>query len=497
MTEHVVPTAHDSPAAVTTDTPTDTPPAPLFDSLALDARLLRAVAEGGYKATTPIQAKAIPIVLAGRDVMGSAQTGTGKTAAFTLPLLQRMLRHENASMSPARHPVRALVLAPTRELADQVAENVRRYAKYTQLRSTVVFGGIDMKPQTAQLKAGVEVLIATPGRLLDHIEAKNAVLNQVEYVVLDEADRMLDIGFLPDLQRILSYLPKARQTLLFSATFSPEIKRLSASYLKDPVLVEVARPNATAATVEQRFYAVAEDDKRHVLRRLLRERDIAQAIVFVNSKLGAARLARSLERDGLRTQALHGDKSQDERLKALAAFKAGEVDLLVATDVAARGLDIADLPAVFNFDVPFDAEDYVHRIGRTGRAGAQGVAMTLVSSRDQRQIGEIEKLIKRDIVVEDPPAGGRSERPPRERDDAPPRRATEGTAAPRAPSAPARSAARASDPIFDQPYEPAAEAAAASAPVAAAPAAAPPRPGTRSANIRSRVKVAALLGGGG
>ena len=237
-------------------------PPPLFNTLPLDPKLLRAVADSGYTGMTPIQAKAIPIVLAGRDVMGAAQTGTGKTAAFTIPLLQKMLRHENASMSPARHPVRALVLAPTRELADQVANNVKAYAKHTQLRSTVVFGGIDMKPQTLVLKGGVEVLIATPGRLLDHIEAKNAILNHVEYVVLDEADRMLDIGFLPDLQRILSYLPKARQTLLFSATFSPEIKRLANSYLQDPVLVEVARPNATATNVEQRFYSVNDDDKR-------------------------------------------------------------------------------------------------------------------------------------------------------------------------------------------------------------------------------------------
>src|SRR6187431_1409623 len=230
--------------------------APLFDTLPLDPKLLRAVADSGYTAMTPIQAKAIPIVLEGRDVMGAAQTGTGKTAAFTIPLLQKMLRHENASMSPARHPVRALVLAPTRELADQVANSVKAYAKHTSLRSTVVFGGIDMKPQTLVLKGGVEVLIATPGRLLDHIEAKNAVLNQVEYVVLDEADRMLDIGFLPDLQRILSHLPKQRTTLLFSATFSPEIKRLANSYLHEQVTIEVARPNQEASTVEQHFYSV-------------------------------------------------------------------------------------------------------------------------------------------------------------------------------------------------------------------------------------------------
>jgi ATP-dependent RNA helicase RhlE len=294
-----------------------------------------------------------------------------------------MLRHENPSMSPARHPVRALVLAPTRELADQVANNVKQYAKFTKLRATVVFGGIDMKPQTLELKAGVEVLIATPGRLLDHIEAKNCVLNQVEYVVLDEADRMLDIGFLPDLQRILSYLPKQRQTLLFSATFSPEIKRLAESYLQDPILVEVARPNATATNVEQRFYSVAPDDKRRAVRQMLkRPRSRRRSCSSTPSSARAAgalvRARRPAHQRAARRQV------QDERLKALDAFKRGEVDVLVATDVAARGLDIADLPAVFNFDVPFNAEDYVHRIGRTGRAGASGLAVTLVSRDDMR-----------------------------------------------------------------------------------------------------------------
>jgi ATP-dependent RNA helicase RhlE len=470
---------------------------PLFNTLPLDAKLLRAVSESGYTAMTPIQAKAIPIVLAGRDVMGAAQTGTGKTAAFTLPLLQKMLRHENTSMSPARHPVRALVLAPTRELADQVADNVKKYAKHTALRSTVVFGGIDMKPQTLALKAGVEVLIATPGRLLDHIEAKNAVLNQVEYVVLDEADRMLDIGFLPDLQRILSYLPKARQTLLFSATFSPEIKKLAASYLQDPELVEVARPNATATNVEQRFFSVTDDDKRQAVRQLLKSRELTQAIVFVNSKLGAARLARSFERDGLKTQALHGDKSQDERLKALAAFKAGEVDLLVATDVAARGLDIADLPAVFNYDVPFNAEDYVHRIGRTGRAGASGLAVTLVTRDDSRLVSDIEKLIKKKIELEpielDDERTSRAPRPPRRRDDDDERPAPRAAAGggggwdprPRyAPPAPPK------DPFFDQPYE-ASGAGGASWEKSTAPAPAH----KLSPNIKPKRKVAALLGG--
>jgi len=472
------------------------PPA-RFDTLPLDAKLLRAVDDQGYATMTPIQAKAIPIVLEGRDVMGAAQTGTGKTAAFSIPLLQKMMRHENSSASPARHPVRALVLAPTRELADQVANNVKAYAKHCNLRAAVVFGGVDMKPQTLELKGGVEVLIATPGRLLDHIEAKNCVLNQVEYVVLDEADRMLDIGFLPDLQRILSYLPKQRQTLLFSATFSPEIKRLANSYLQDPILVEVARPNATATNVEQRFISVGDDDKRRAVLKILKDREIKQAIVFVNSKLGAARLARSFERDGLRTAALHGDKSQDERLKSLAAFKAGEVDLLVATDVAARGLDIADLPAVFNFDVPFNAEDYVHRIGRTGRAGASGIAVTLVTRDDARLIADIEKLIKKKIDLDAIELDDeRSRRPPRYRDDAPqearPAAAYTPASAP-VRREPFRSASR--DPFFDKPYEPAAG----DTPAAwerAAPAVPSPTAANRlSPNIRPKRKVAALLGG--
>jgi ATP-dependent RNA helicase RhlE len=371
-----------------------------FSNIQLAPVLARAVAEMGYESMTPIQAQAIPVVLSGQDVMGAAQTGTGKTAAFSLPLLQRILKHENTSTSPARHPVRALVLLPTRELADQVAQQVKLYAKYSQVRSAVVFGGMDMKPQTLELKKGVEVLVATPGRLLDHIEAKNVVLNQVEYVVLDEADRMLDIGFLPDLQRILSFLPKQRTTLLFSATFSPEIKRLASSYLQNPVIIEVARPNETASTVSQHFYSVVDDDKRRALKHLIVKNGITQAFVFVNSKLGCARLARSLEREGLKTSALHGDKSQDERLKALEAFKSGEVDLLICTDVAARGLDIKDVPAVFNFDVPYNAEDYVHRIGRTGRAGASGLAISFVSATDAKLIGDIEKLIKTKVELE-------------------------------------------------------------------------------------------------
>ena len=465
-----------------------------FSNLQLAPELARAVAEMGYESMTPIQEQAIPVVLSGRDVMGAAQTGTGKTAAFSLPLLQRMMKHENASTSPARHPVRALVLLPTRELADQVAQQVAAYAKHTDLRSTVVFGGMDMKPQTLELKKGVEVLVATPGRLLDHIEAKNVVLNQVEYVVLDEADRMLDIGFLPDLQRILSYLPKQRITLLFSATFSPEIKRLASSYLQNPITIEVARPNETASTVSQHFYSVSDDDKRRALRQLIKQHAITQAFVFVNSKLGCARLARTLERDGLNTTALHGDKSQDERLKALDAFKRGDVDLLICTDVAARGLDIKDVPAVFNFDIPYNAEDYVHRIGRTGRAGASGLALSFVSGNDNRLVVDIEKLIKKKIELE---AIEFEEDRPRERintgrrawgeDD--PRDVLD---APRAPSPRAAPAARAPrsaprDPFFDKPYE---------APTEAPPPAWEPgeRPSGRiSANIKPKRKVAALF----
>ena len=429
-----------------------------FSNLHLAEPLARAVADMGYESMTPIQAQAIPVVLTGKDVMGAAQTGTGKTAAFSLPLLQRLMRHENASASPARHPVRALVLLPTRELADQVAQQIALYAKYTKLRSTVVFGGMDMKPQTIELKKGVEVLVATPGRLLDHIEAKNVVLNQVEYVVLDEADRMLDIGFLPDLQRILSYLPKSRTTLLFSATFSPEIKRLAGSYLQDPVTIEVASPNETASTVEQRFYKVSDDDKRYAIRSVLKERDIRQAFIFSNSKLGCARLTRALERDGLRAAALHGDKSQDERLKALEAFKAGEVDLLVCTDVAARGLDIKDVPAVFNYDVPFNAEDYVHRIGRTGRAGASGLAVTLVTDHDGRHVADIEKLTKKKIDLEPAPmADFRPARRSRSDDDYRPRREREFDGATRGNHVhrPSRMAQRPAnvDPFFDKPYE--------------------------------------------
>jgi superfamily II DNA/RNA helicase len=372
-------------------------PAVRFDDFGLSADILRALADQGYIHPTPIQAEAIPIVLQGRDVMGAAQTGTGKTAGFSLPIIQLLLQHANNSASPARHPVRALILTPTRELADQVADNVKAYSRHTLLRSTVVFGGVDMAPQTAALRAGVEIVIATPGRLLDHVQQKTLNLAQTQILVMDEADRMLDMGFLPDLQRIINLLPKERQNLMFSATFSPEIKKLAASFLKDPVTIEVARSNATADNVTQVIYKVEEEAKRDAVLYILRERALKQVIVFSNTKIGASRLARHLEKEGVKASAIHGDKTQAERMAALEAFKNGSVEVLVATDVAARGLDISEMPCVINYDLPYNAEDYVHRIGRTGRAGASGDAISLYSDKDARLLADIEKLTKHKI----------------------------------------------------------------------------------------------------
>ena len=368
-----------------------------FAKLNLAEPILRAVTDAGYVKPTPIQAQAIPVVLAGLDVMGGAQTGTGKTAAFTLPILNRMLKHANTSPSPARHPVRALMLAPTRELAIQIEESVETYAKHTGLRSTVVFGGVDIKEQKAAVRAGVEILVATPGRLLDHIEQKNLALNQVEVLVLDEADRMLDMGFIPDIVRIIGMLPEKRQSLLFSATFSDEIKKLADRMLKSPTLIEVARRNESAANVAQQMFRVHGDDKRRLLGHLVNSQNLTQVLVFSRSKLQTARLARELARDGFATDAIHGDKSQEERIKALDGFKNGTTRILVATDVAARGLDIDQLPTVVNYELPFVAEDYVHRIGRTGRAGASGTAISFVSPDDGKLLAEIEKLIKRKL----------------------------------------------------------------------------------------------------
>ena len=374
-----------------------------FADFGLDPLIQKAVAEQGYNNPTPIQAQSIPHVLAGSDLMGAAQTGTGKTAAFVLPIIQKILRHASNSASPARHPIRALVLTPTRELAVQVADNAASYSKHTDLRTAVVYGGVDMKEQVQILRNGVEILIATPGRLLDHIGSKVANLSQVELLVLDEADRMLDMGFLPDLQRIINLIPAQRQTLLFSATFSPEIKKLAQSYLRSPVTVEVARQNAAADTVKQVVHMVSSMDKQRAIVKVLENRTrqglSRQCIIFTNSRLGCAKLARALERDGIKAGAIHGDKSQGERTLTLEAFKSGAIEALVATDVAARGLDIPDMPCVINHELPFNAEDFIHRIGRTGRAGSKGDAIALVDDSEKRLLDDIEKLMKRKLQV--------------------------------------------------------------------------------------------------
>ena len=481
-----------------------------FDSFGLHPDLMRAIAEAGYTTPTPIQAQAIPVVIEGKDVMGAAQTGTGKTAAFTLPILQRLMANANTSASPARHPVRALMLAPTRELADQIAQNVTQYAKYVPLRSAVVFGGIDMAPQTAALRSGIEILIATPGRLLDHVQQKTVSLASVSVLVLDEADRMLDMGFLPDLQRIVNLLPKARQSLLFSATFSPEIRKLAKTFLNDsPVVIEVAARNATAENVSQVVYTVDRSDlKRAAVAHLVKSMGLRQVIVFTNTKIGASRLARELQKEGIPADAIHGDKSQSERLATLEKFKKGEVEVMVATDVAARGLDIAELPAVINYDLPYSPEDYVHRIGRTGRAGASGKAMSLMLAEDQRLLSDIEKLVKKTITKEklvfdhaelsarDASRDASRERPAgrsrRERFDS-------DEHASRAPVRPtprfAAKTAAPADPIFSQPYEPKpVSVAQAAAQAAAAPTAPTARPGI-SGIKRAPKPVSALLGG--
>ncbi|MDX8378683.1 MAG: DEAD/DEAH box helicase [Gallionella sp.] len=373
-----------------------------FADLNLAPEILSALTALGYTTPTPIQEQAIPLVLEGADLMAGAQTGTGKTAAFALPLLQKLMPFASASPSPARHFVRALILVPTRELAVQVEASIKAYAKNSHLRSLVVFGGVDIKTQTPHLRAGVEILVATPGRLLDHIEQKTVQLNQVQILVLDEADRMLDMGFMPDLKRILTLLPKQRQNLMFSATFSKEIKKLSADFLVNPKFIEVARSNATSANVTQKVYLIRTAEKHAQLAQLLRGSDATQALVFTKTKLTASRIARQLQREGFLADAIHGDKTQTERMQALDAFKSGKVTVLIATDVAARGLDIDLLPMVINYEIPSAPEDYIHRIGRTGRAGALGTAISLVSPDEEKYLAEIEKLIKCKIQRADP-----------------------------------------------------------------------------------------------
>jgi ATP-dependent RNA helicase RhlE len=361
------------------------------------AELLRAVSAQGYTEPTPIQSQAIPLVLQGRDVLGAAQTGTGKTAGFTLPMLQRLSAKANVSASPARHPVRALVLVPTRELAAQVHESIQIYGRHLQLRSTVVYGGINIKPQIDALRRGIDILVATPGRLLDHVQQKTVDLRQVEILVLDEADRMLDMGFLPDLRRILALLPKQRQNLLFSATFSNEIRSLAGAFLHDPATVEVARRNTPVEMITQYAHPVAADRKRALLAHLIQSKDWRQVLVFTKTKHGANRLAEQLARHGIDADAIHGNKAQGARTRTLSRFKASELQVMVATDIAARGLDIDALPHVVNYDLPHVPEDYIHRIGRTGRAGATGEAVSLVSPEDRPLFAAIERLIGRRI----------------------------------------------------------------------------------------------------
>ncbi len=366
-----------------------------FDSLGLSAEILRAISEKGYDKPTPIQQQAIPLVLEGRDLMGGAQTGTGKTAGFTLPLLDRLVK--TSKSGKGRRPVRALVLTPTRELAAQVHENVQTYGRYLPLKTAVVFGGVSINPQKMKLIKGVDILVATPGRLLDHVSQNSVNLSKIDILVLDEADRMLDMGFIRDIRKVLTLLPEQKQTLLFSATFSNEIKKLANDLLHSPALIEVAQRNTTSERVAQVVHHVDKKRKRELLSFLIGSNNWEQVLVFTRTKHGANRLAEQLGKDGITAAAIHGNKSQGARTRALADFKSGKIRVLVATDIAARGLDISQLPHVVNFELPNVAEDYVHRIGRTGRAGNEGEAMSLVCVDELKLLKDIERLIKADI----------------------------------------------------------------------------------------------------
>jgi ATP-dependent RNA helicase RhlE len=365
-----------------------------FDTLGLSAELLRAVADQGYREPTPVQRQAIPVILEGRDILAGAQTGTGKTAGFTLPLLQRLGAPTQAN---GRRGVRALILTPTRELAAQVQESVRTYGRHLPLSSAVIFGGVKINPQIDRLRRGVDILVATPGRLLDHVGQKTLNLSRVEILVLDEADRMLDMGFIRDIRRILALLPPRRQNLLFSATYTDDIRKLADGLLDAPALIQVPRCNATAARISQVIHPVDRERKRELLSFLIGSQDWRQVLVFTRTKHGANRLAQQLDRDGINAAAIHGNKSQGARTRALEDFKLGKVRVLVATDIAARGLDIDQLPHVVNFELPHVPEDYVHRIGRTGRAGREGEAVSLVCVDEHHLLRDIERLLKRDI----------------------------------------------------------------------------------------------------
>ena len=365
-----------------------------FKNLGLCDQLLRAIKEQGYDEPTPVQKEAIPVILKKRDILAGAQTGTGKTAGFTLPMLELLHRHKPEQ---GKHHVRALILTPTRELAMQVEESVRLYGKFLPFKSCTIFGGVKINPQITALRKGMDIVVATPGRLLDHISQKTINLSKVDFLILDEADRMLDMGFINDIKKVLAVLPKQKQTLLFSATFSNEIKKLTDSLLNSPVLVEVARRNQSAEQIKQIVHPVDKTRKRELLTHLINKDNWKQVLVFTRTKHGANRLSGQLESDGITAAAIHGNKSQNARVKALADFKAGKVRVLVATDIAARGIDIDHLPHVVNYELPNVSEDYVHRIGRTGRAGNVGEAVSLVCIDENEFLAGIEKLIKKDI----------------------------------------------------------------------------------------------------
>jgi ATP-dependent RNA helicase RhlE len=371
-----------------------------FASLGLSEELVRAVTERGYTEPTPIQTQAIPAVLSGGDLLAGAQTGTGKTAGFVLPILQRLSGIPVRSPAEGRSPIRALILTPTRELAAQVEESVREYGKHLKISSMVMFGGVNINPQITRLRGRVDVLVATPGRLLDHVQQKTVDLSHVQILVLDEADRMLDMGFIRDIKRVLALLPKQRQNLLFSATFSDEIKILADGLLNAPAMIEVARRNATADTVAQKVYPVDRERKRELLTHLIKERNWFQVLVFTRTKHGANRLAEQLDKEGIPALAIHGNKSQGARTRALSEFKSGALQVLVATDIAARGIDISELPHVVNYELPNVPEDYVHRIGRTGRAGNEGEASSLVCVDEIKLLSDIERIIKRSLPKE-------------------------------------------------------------------------------------------------